>query len=113
MRDLDQLIAKAAGHGDAIGRYAAQLLDVALPWTRMRAVYRLLGLTRKWGADRVNDACRRALDAEAVDVGLIARMLERAAETQPDQQPPPAGDVAAGRFVRDPDEFAVDRERLL
>lgn len=80
MRDIDKLLAKAAGHGEAIGVYAAELLGTPLPWTRMRTVYRLLGLVNKWGADRVNDACRRALDAEAVDVGLIGRMLERATE---------------------------------
>lgn len=109
LRDLDQLTAIAARHGDAVGAYADQLLEVALPWTRMRSVYRLLGLVRKWGADRVDDACRRALDAEAVDVGLIARMLERATERS-QAEPPPAGNVIAGRFARDADAFAVDRE---
>ncbi|MDP8909824.1 MAG: DDE-type integrase/transposase/recombinase [Chloroflexota bacterium] len=112
MRDLDQLRAKAAGHGEAIGVYAAQLLDVALPWTRMRQVYRLLGLVRTWGADRVDDACRRALDAETVDVGLIGRMLERATETQP-AEPTTGGNVVTGRFARDPQEFAVDKGRAL
>jgi hypothetical protein len=108
MRDLDRLLARAAGHGEALGRYAAALLDVPLPWTRMRAVYRLLGLVKKWGAERVEDACRRALDAEAVDVGLIGRMLERATEReQPDE--PASGNVIPGRFARDPSEFAVDR----
>jgi hypothetical protein len=29
------------------------------------------------GADAVDDACRRALDAEVIDVGLIERMLTR------------------------------------
>jgi transposase len=108
LRDLDQLLARAAGHGEALGRYAAALLDVPLPWTRMRAVYRLLGLVRKWGPERVEDACRRALDAEAVDVGLIGRMLERATEReQPDE--PASAIVIPGRFARDPSEFAVDR----
>lgn len=108
MRDLDKLLAKATREGEAVGRYAAALLEVPLPWTRMRAVYRLLGLVGKWGAGRVDDACRRALDAEAVDVGLIARMLERATERDRDQ-PAPAGNVVAGRFARDQDEFAVNR----
>ena len=31
----------------------------------MRQVYRLLGLVKKWGAERVDAACARALDAEA------------------------------------------------
>jgi transposase len=110
MRDLDALHAKMVGYGEAIGAYAAALLDTPLPWTRMRAVYRLLGLVNKWGADRVEDACRRALDAEAVDVGLIGRMLERAVERAPDEPArPPAGNVVPGRFARDAAEFAVNR----
>jgi hypothetical protein len=110
MRDLDKLRAKAASHGEAIGRYATALLDVPLPWTRMRTVYRLLGLVGKWGSDRVNHACARALDAEAVDVGLIGRMLERATErdTGGEQLQLP-DNVVPARFARDPDEFAVDR----
>ena len=111
MRDVDQLVAKATGHGDAVGRYAAALLDTPLPWTRMRAVYRLLGLVRKWGPDRVDDACRRALDAEAIDVGLVGRMLERATEHVADQQPlTTSTPVVAPRFARDPDAFAVTRQ---
>lgn len=111
MRDVDQLLTKATGQGEAIGRYAAALLEVPLPWTRMRSVYRLLGLVGKFGADRVDDACRRALDAEAVDVGLITRMLERATERD-DHQPacPPTANVVPGRFARDPDEFAANGE---
>ena len=58
----------------------AAILDTPLPWTKMRQVYRLLGLVKKWGPERVELACRRALEAEAVDVNLVARMLERARE---------------------------------
>lgn len=107
LRDLDKLIRQAARHGDAVGAYAAALLDSPLPWTRMRAVYRLLGLAKKFGPDRVDQACARALECEAVDVGLIGRMVERAAENDP---APANGTViaAAGRFARDAGEFAVD-----
>jgi hypothetical protein len=53
--------------------------------------------------------CRRALDAEAVDINLVARMLERARENKaPDTEPDVRGDavVVQGRFQRDPSEFA-------
>jgi len=107
MRDLDKLVAMASRHGDTIGVYAQAMLDVPLPWTKMRAVYRLLGLVKKFGGDRVDQACRRALEHEVVDVGLIGRILERATEADPDE---PGRNViaAANRFARDPDEFAVD-----
>jgi hypothetical protein len=108
-RDLDQLRRMAASHGEAVGIYAAALLDTPLPWTKMRQVYRLLGLVKKWGAPRVEQACRRALDAEAVDVNLVSRMLERAREeTTPDARPDAV--VVPGRFARDPSEFAATTE---
>ena len=46
----------------------------------MRQAYRLLGLVKKWGPEKVELACARALEAEAVNVNLIARMIERATE---------------------------------
>ena len=71
----------------------------------MRQVYALLGLVKKWGPDRVDAACRRALDAEAINVALISRMLERATEnTEPESSPAPP---ATTRFARDPGEFTT------
>ena len=106
MRDLDRLQRMAAGHGPAIGAYATALLDIPLPWTKMRQVYALLGLVRKWGAERVNSACASALEHEAVNVGLIGRMLERATEHTV-VEPPVSATMTAGRFARDPAHFAV------
>ena len=106
MRDLDLLQRMAAGHGEAIGAYAAALLDTPLPWTKMRQVYALLGLVKKWGAEPVEAACRSALDHEVVNVGLIGRMLDRGSEgTAP--PPAPAAVVVPARFARDPGHFAV------
>ena len=72
----------------------------------MRQVYALLGLVKKWGPERVDAACARALDAEAVNVALIGRMLERGTEntTIPATLP---GTVVTGRFARDREHFAV------
>jgi transposase len=107
MRDLDRLAAMAAGHGPAIGAYARVLLDSPLPWTKMRQVYALLGLVEKWGAERVNTACARAAQAEAFNVGLIGRMLERATENQPDE-PAVEGRLLPARFARPDDSFALN-----
>ena len=106
LRDLDKLKRLAASHGPSIGVYAERLLDIELPWTRMRTVYRLLGLVKKHGAEPVETACARTLQCETVDVGLVARMLARAAEHDP---PVEASNVvvATSRFARDPDEFTV------
>jgi transposase len=106
MRDLNTLQRKAFDHGAHIGAYAAAVLEHPLPWTKMRQVYRLLRLVRRHGADAVDDACRRALDAEVVDVGVIDRMLTRGATGQQlTLLPPPA----PSRFVRSTTDFAVRR----
>jgi transposase len=106
MRDLEHLRRIAAGHGEAIGAYANALLDIPLPWTKMRQVYALLGLVKKWGPERVDAACKTALEHEAVNIGLIGRMLERGTEATT-IQPALPGTVIAGRFARDVDHFAL------
>jgi hypothetical protein len=108
MRDLTRLQSMAAAHGEAIGIYAAALLDVPLPWTKMRSVYALLGLVKRWGSQRVESACASALDHEVINVGLIGRMLERGTEGMT-IQPSLPGTVVAARFARDPSHFAVNR----
>jgi hypothetical protein len=110
LRDLDRLQRMAADASPAVGAYAAALLDHPLPWTKMRQVYALLGLVKRWGPERVDAACRRALDAEAIDVGLIGRIIERATENQPaPSAAPSAGRASAARFARDAHHFAVNR----
>ena len=104
LRDLDRLIAACAGHGPSIGIYAERILDDRLPWTRMRTVYRLLGLVRRYGPQRVEAACSRALDLDVVSVTKIAAMLERATETSTPALPRAAGDTPT-RFSREPSEF--------
>ena len=108
LRDIGYLQRQADDAGPAIGAYAAALLAHPLPWTKMRQVYALLGLVRKWGPGRVDAACRRALEAEAVSVPLVGRILQRGTENA---QPQPALPFPAGqpRFARDPAHFAVRR----
>jgi hypothetical protein len=64
---------------------------------------------KKWGADKVELACARALEAEAVNVNLISRMIERATEGEPTASPAQPT-VVKGRFSRDPSEFAATAE---
>ncbi len=60
LRDIAHLQRLATGHGEAIGAYAAAVLDTPLPWTKMRQVYALLGLVKKWGPDKVDGSSRHA-----------------------------------------------------
>jgi hypothetical protein len=105
MRDLTRLIATATGHGANVGIYAERLLDHQLPWTRMRQVYRLLGLIKRYGAAPTDTACGRALDLDVVSVSKIAAMLEKATENAEAPPPRAASGLAPGRFARDPGEY--------
>jgi hypothetical protein len=118
MRDLDRLVAAARRIGPDVGIYAERLLDDKLPWTKMRAVYRLLGLARRYGDQPVDTACGKALEVDVVSVQKIASMLERATEQRPVQsllrpgRPNPSTTSAAAdtaRFARDPAEYATRR----
>ena len=67
LRDMSSLKQMAHGHGAAIGAYAAVILDNPLPWTKMRQVYALLGLVKKWGPGRVEAACARELRGRGIE----------------------------------------------
>ncbi|MHC4066613.1 MAG: IS21/IS408/IS1162 family transposase [Planctomycetota bacterium] len=106
-RDVDFLRRQAAGYGDAVGRFAAALLDDPLPWTRMRRVYALLGLARKYGTARIEPACRTALDADMLDVYRLRRMLELPSLPD-DAAADPSPSVPAARFLRPKQQYALN-----
>lgn len=108
MRDIRFLVRKAKEHGEAVGRYAEALLDSRLPWTRMRQVYKLLSLAKRYGDSRLDHACGAALDVGLVSVYKLQRLLELA---------PPAADavtldagkvVPIARYLRTPHQFALN-----
>lgn len=105
MRDIDFLRRQAAQHGEAVGRFADAILEGPLPWTRMRRVYALLGLCRRYGSGRVQEACE-----EAIGVGLAdVRRLERALKNGP-APPPHAGTakvIPLGRYLRPSSQYAL------
>ncbi|MGH3228136.1 MAG: Mu transposase domain-containing protein, partial [Streptosporangiaceae bacterium] len=113
-RDVDKLARMAAAHGQAIGIYAVRVLDDPLPWTRMRAVYTLIGLARKYGDAAVEQACSAALDLDVISVAKIRSIVEKGtgaqaahAAARARQAADAAGTVTAARFARDPREFAT------
>ncbi len=110
MRDTALLQDKASSHGEHVGAYARRLLEGPLPWTRMRHIYRLLGLVQRFGAQRVNEACQRALELDVVDVNRVARMLALALETHKSVPPLRAKPSSLPlRFERAASEFTVQR----
>jgi hypothetical protein len=105
LRNVDALRRQAEQAGAVIGRYAAALLDSPLPWTRMRRVYALLGLVRRYGAARVTEAGTVALAADMLDVRRLQRMLEQGLLAP--AAPPPARVIPRGRYLRPATQYAL------
>ena len=111
LRDIVYLAQQAKTHGEHVGRFAKALLGGPLPWTRMRQVYALFGLARRYGPARLDATCATALKADMLDVRRLARMLERAT---PAPQPPPAQVIPLARYLRPTNQYALplaSRER--
>jgi transposase len=113
-RDVDKLAKMAAAHGEAIGAYAARILDTDLPWTKMRAVYTLIGLCRAYGDEAVEQACAAALELDVISVPKVRSIVEKGTGAQAEraaarerQASGTAPRATAARFARDPREFAT------
>jgi hypothetical protein len=88
-----------------VGRFADQLLAGPLPWTRMRRAYALLGLARRYGSVRVDEACAVALDADMVDVHRLRKLLEMAVQASPPSHP--ARVIPLARYLRPAEQYAL------
>lgn len=104
-RDVAFFVNKAKLHGASIGSFAEKLLQGPAPWTRMRQIYTLLGLVKRFGEHRVEPACERALGFEMLDVYRLRRMVETDAKLAVSQElrqslPPP-------KFLRPPLQYQL------
>lgn len=76
MRDPDRLVGEAKRHGEHIARFMQALLAPPFPWKNLRQGQKLLRLGNKYGFDRVDAACRRALCFDLVNVRRVERIIE-------------------------------------
>lgn len=108
LRDVAFLERQAHQHGPSVGRFAHGLLEGPLPWTRMRRVYALLGLCRRYGSARVDETCALALAADMLDVRRLERMLQLGPPPQR-SAPPPEGArvIPLCRYLRPPQQYAL------
>ncbi len=97
-RALDGIISKAAKLGPAVDEFARSLFEGRVPWARVRQGHKLLRLGQRYTPERLDAACRRALEVDLVDVRRLERILVQAMErdTTPQMPTPPP----TGRFAR-------------
>ena len=101
LRDVDAVIRAAQAHGQQVGELARRLLEGPVPWLKLRQAYGLLRLCDRYGKDRVNTLCGRALGFGVIDVPRIERMLKDARRAEDEA-------VATGRVIPLPGRFARD-----
>jgi hypothetical protein len=104
LRDIAYLQSQATACGPSVGRYAAALLAGPLPWTRMRRVYALLRLVRRYGEARVEASCETALAHRMFNVRRLENMLEHPAPPTPSAPPRP---LPPARYLRNPEQYAL------
>jgi hypothetical protein len=103
-RDTAALVARAAEHGEAVAAFAKALLAGPGIWTRMRQVYALLGLARRFGHERLDHACHLALEADMLNVYRLRRMLEVAPSSTATS---PAKVIPIARYLRPPQQYRL------
>lgn len=107
LRDVDFLKRRAQSHGTHTGELASRILEGPLPWTRMRRVYALLGLVRKYGEPRVDAACATALAFDMHDVRRLQRMLQNGTVLPPLGPPQPEKVIPLARYLRPASQYAL------
>ena len=88
----------AAEQGPAVGEFAYRLLGGPLPWSKIRQGHKLLRLGQRYTPERLDAACRRALDVDLIDVRRVERILIQALEQS--EMPELPLPLPAGRFAR-------------
>ncbi len=101
LRDVDSVLRKARGYGEKVGQFTERLLAGPVPWLKLRQAYGLLRLCERYGQDRVNALCERALAFDVISVPRIEGMLKDARRTED-------AAVATGRVIVLPARFARD-----
>ncbi len=71
--------ARAGAH---VGAFVERLLGGPVPWIKLRQGYGLLRLCQRYGQDRVDALCARALAFDVIDVRRIEGMLKDARRTE-------------------------------
>ena len=103
-RAPDRIISKAAELGPAVAEFARRLFDGPMPWAKVRQGHKLLRIGERYTAQRLDAACRRALDVDLIDVRRVERILVQALEEETTPELPTP--LPTGRFARSGSVFA-------
>lgn len=113
MRDPDRIIRDGRRLGEHIGRFLEALLAGDFPWAKLRQAQKLLRLANKYGRERLDVACRRAVYFELYNVKRVETIVQSDVEREATRSSSPAqGQLVLfpPRFLRDAGSFTHPQE---
>ena len=81
MRSCHYYIQKANALGPSCGEFTQKLLSGDFPWSKIRQAQKLLRLGEKYGKERVESACRRALGFGLLNVYRLENIIKEGDST--------------------------------
>ena len=106
-RIVDRMVAQAACYGQSTGIYARRLLDGDAPWMMMRSVYRLIGLAKRYGPERLRRPARGPWTSTSSTSPRSSRCWRTPPRRPRRRAAGRGGRSGRGRFARDPAEYAT------
>lgn len=109
MRDVEYYKRTAATAGQKQGEFMTELLTGDVPWIYIRQAQQLLRLNDKYGKERVETACGRALAFGLMNVSRVERIIKQSLDVQPHKSTTGGCNIItlpAARFQRDANYFA-------
>ena len=109
MRNCEYYIQKAREMGPYSGKFAQSLLSGDFPWSKLRQAQKLISLGEKYGAERVEKACHRAVAYSLSNVYRVEAIIKEdvcSLSLCDEQSVPEQSDSALpGRFTREAHYF--------
>lgn len=110
LRNCDYYIGKGKEVGANCGAFMEQLLSGDFPWSKLRQAQKLIRLSEKYGAQRTEQACSRALSFSLIDVFRLERIIKQAFDKEVEKGGDKRGVVVPARFGRPAEYFTKNKE---
>jgi transposase len=107
IRAPEGCIRQGQEQGEHIGRFLSELLAGDFPWAKLRQAYKCLRMVERYGAERVDRACERALEYGLMNVFRVEKMLQLNVEQRALELPSAESEPPPGRFALPGSAFTV------
>ena len=106
LRSPNHMRRQMAELGEDVGVFGDRLLGGPTPWSKLRQAQKVVRMGERYTPDRLNAACRRALEVDLIDVRRLERIMVEALEEE-STPVTTAATTPPGRFVRPGSVFAI------